>query len=236
MSKFTKNKIKGSQNIQGDNNYQDNSKTTNNFYPPSEPSKRQSHDWDAGTIMWGSFILLMGLLILVWKYNTYIVQVYRFVNISILLSSTLMIVAVVILWIKNELIDRGVIYFVSSLVFSFLLYTLLTYTQKTISVEIVQLARENSLIDFWGGLEPSDKDLAVANIVSVALIGIATLLNHLISFRQLAYSLASKESNGIWYNAFDTLWLFKLKISGSAIILLVVGTMLVSNGIFPNFQ
>jgi len=240
MSKFVRDlNIKDVGNRNENNTYQNNSggynvvdnSTTNNH---SVTNKHVHHNSgpeqgnDAAVIL---IPIFFGLVFIIWLFFNNFDLVTKVVNIGSYTSPLLAVVSVIILFANNQFETTDLRNLICSIALGLLVLLLNENAYYTAPLDVVDLSKQySSIIDFWNGLSEDQHNRAVITFCSYALIFVSGLLNHLISFRQLCYSLADKHKIGFWYLLFAKTDSFRFRYSGVIIILFSVFAYLILKG------
>lgn len=239
MSKFVRDlNIKDVGNRNENNTYQTNSggynvvdnSTTNNH---SVTNKHVHHNTgpeqgnDAAVIL---IPIFFGLVFIIWLFNNFDL-VTKVVNIGSYTSPLLAVVSVIILFANNQFETTDLRNLICSIALGLLVLLLNENAYYTAPLDVVDLSKQySSIIDFWNGLSEDQHNRAIITFCSYALIFVSGLLNHLISFRQLCYSLTDKHKIGFWYLLFTKTDSFRFRYSGVIIILFSVFAYLILKG------
>jgi hypothetical protein len=219
LSKFKDVKVRGNGNQFGNNNTQNNS-TTNNTTNNHHHHDKKKKATDGSEAMIIIFATGAGFLVLLWWFFQNIDQVYDILNIVTLTSPALAVLSIVILLFSGALEANDIFRFLSSIVLALGLFGLAIMAKEYAPDEIIQLSHQSDAWEFWDGLNDHGKNLVLLNFGSALFIAFSALATHLISFRQLAYSLASKNCIGFWYRIYESSKLLKVKVMGSIIVVL----------------
>lgn len=208
MSKFGNVVVNGGNNQLGDHGTQHN--VTNNNHHHHHSGGGNSGDGDNG---WPGILLVVAAVAgLIWWYFGHIDQVYYVLIYFSASSIGWSACAWVILTIKNEIVGMDSARFIGSIGLALLLLGISIVARNHAPAEIIEFSRDTKIIDFWKGLTEEGRNVAVFNFIAGLSIGVAALVAHFGSFRQLAYAAASSTRRGVWYSIYSSTELFKMRI------------------------
>ena len=226
MSKFRNVGILGDGNIVGSNNHQ-NTNTVNNHYHNRSPRNSCSDDALAGII--GFAIILGGL---VWWFFNHIDQAYYYLGIAVATSPLLATAGLCLLLMTNQIENADGYNFLGSAISMIVLLYLVLMARNHAPIEVIQMASETKVLDFWGRLSDHGKTIVTINFSSAVLLLIATITAHMASFRQFAYAMAHPEGKGLWYSIYTLISIFKLKVALPIITTIALLVFAALNGVF----
>ncbi|WP_437616567.1 DUF2157 domain-containing protein [Erwinia sp. V71] len=238
MSKFRDINVKGQDNSNnvtqqntGGNNVQNTSIINNKIINNNSGNQDQS---GVGAI---AFAGVFVLLVVIWSLFANIDKIYSILKLVTITSPALSITGVFILSFRNEISRNDVIRVILSSGFAGALFLLNAFFKGQIPQDIVDLSyRTDSAWDFWNGLNEHGKNNSIAILVSSIFIALSAIINHFISIRQFLYSLSDSTMTGFWYSMYKLTGLFRIRISGTLIIVLSVITTLALQGYIFHFN
>ncbi len=221
MSKFGDVTINGNGNQVGDNNTQNNINVTHKHH------HNQSNNNDGGEV----FVIGGGILALlatvIWFFFNHIDQVYFYLNIGAITSPLLVVFALAIFLMSGYLDEIDLISAIVSVVACIALMLLAETTRQNISDEVIHLAMQKNIFNFWAGLSEYGKKNVVSHFISALLLSVSIFIAHLFSLRQLSKSAANPNRVGFWYGLYRGLELFEIR-STSIFMSVLVALILVS--------
>ena len=225
MSKFENFEVKGGNNQFGDNNTQNN--TTNNT--------TNNHNGGNNNDSSGGFIgAAAGIAGLVLFFFNHIDQIYYYLNFLIFLSVIPSVSAFLILLLTTNVSKTDIIRLVSSTLLAISLYGLAIIARSHAPDIIIKVAHQApSFLDFWKNLSEIGQKVAVTNFLSAIFIGIAAFFALLGSVRQFAYSLANSNRTGWWYNIYNFMSPFSMRLTVALVSALCGFVWALLNGKIP---
>ncbi|KFF71773.1 DUF2157 domain-containing protein [Pectobacterium brasiliense] len=243
MSKFRDINVKGSDNSNNNNVNQKNSggnnvqnttivnKTTNNNY--NNMSNGQDPSGIGVIVIAGA----IGLLFIIWFLFTNLEKIYSVLKIVSITSPLLAALAVIILAFRDEVVKNDITRAVLSLVLGGTIFFLNEFFKTQAPQDIIVLSyRANSVWDFWNGLNEHGKNISISMLVSSILIALSAIINHFISIRQFLYSLSDPAMTGICFSVFKMTDFFRIRVSGTIIIIFAIFTLFALQGYIFNFK
>lgn len=231
MSKFENFNVNGGNNQFGDNNTQNNITNNNHHHHHNNGNKGSGDEFIPIAI--GA---VAGLAALIWWFFSHIDQVYFYLNILIISSPGLSLLAVSVLLITGNITKFDIFRFLGCTFYALGLFGLAMLARNHAPSDVIQLSEQVKFMEFWRGLEDHEKDLVVANFLSAISIGIASLLVHLGSVRQLAYALAKPNRTGFFYSLYSITTPFKMRFVSATIALLSGFVWAAMNGQLPSIN
>ncbi|KAE9882580.1 hypothetical protein GP665_23265 [Escherichia coli] len=183
-----------------------------------------------------TYFLMIGIVlsILVWIFFSYYEEVYLLINIGVITSSVLSVIALSILFVRNE-VDMGDFLRIIWIIFSGVgVFGLNTYLSIQIPQDIINISKaSDSFIEFFKTVHRDSYDNYMNYVSSGLLICVLVIGLCLSGFRELAYSLASEYRTGLWFGLYKLTNCFRMKLAGLGgwiITIMVIVIVLVSGG------
>ncbi|MCY1389459.1 hypothetical protein D3C76_550630 [compost metagenome] len=230
MNKFENFNVNGGNNQLGNNNTQNNV-TNNNHHHHNNENKGGGEETIPIAI--GAVV---GLAALIWWFFSHIDQVYFYLNIIIISSPGLSLLAASVLLITSNITQDDIFRFLGCIFYALGLLGLAMLARNHAPSDVIQLSEQVKFMEFWRGLESHEKNLVLANFLSTISIGIAALVVHLGSIRQLAYALAKPSRTGFFYELYSITTPFRMRFISAVIAILSGLVWAAMNGKLPGIN
>ncbi len=231
MSKFENFDVHGGNNQFGNNNTQSNVTNNNHHHHNNNGSKSDSDQ--VIPIIFGA---CAGLIALLWLFFSHIDQVYFYLNIATLSSACLSFFSIIVLISTGNIAKEDVFRFLGCASYSIGLFGIAMLARNHAPQEAIQLSQQVKFMEFWNALTSHEQNLVIANFLSAISIGMAALMVHFGSLRQLAYSLAKPNRTGFFYRIYSLTTAFKMRFVSTVVAIFGGFVWAAINGQLPSIS
>lgn len=227
MSKFKNTVVIGNGSQFGDNNTQNN--IENHHHHHDKKSKNSDSEIPIG------IALVVAFAVATWWFFSHINEVFYYLNILSISSAGLSVLSIIILALNNEVSWKDAVRFFTSSAFAIALFLLAIMTRNYAPDDIIQLSQQFSPREFWSRLNDHGQNIAMFTFMSAFCVGLASLFNHIGSLRQLIYSLANSEGKGFFFNVYQSMSPFRIRLVSLWVVILSGLVWAALHGYIPTF-
>lgn len=183
-------RLRGDGIIVGNGNVQYVNKSTRHYHGGG----RSDND-GAGAVV---LALGAGAMIALWAFVKNLPDIYAYMRLAAMVSLVPFAIAAAVAWVNDTTDDSILSFGIVSVVLAVGVALITQYGERTLSSELVEIARQYPWFKFWESLSDFGKSVVFRTAGSVLFLGISVLVNILAGLQCVSRQLAYSYEEGLW--------------------------------------